>query len=56
MTKEEKTLFLFSQTTQYFATVTNVLPTAYIEGKAIERDFDALYAWLEKKLDEKLSS
>ncbi|MFJ5320384.1 hypothetical protein [Pectobacterium parvum] len=56
MSHEEKVLFLFNQTTNYFALTSGTSPADFIASKTIDRDFDKTYAWLEKKLDEKLSS
>ncbi|EHI3194640.1 hypothetical protein J9K13_000438 [Salmonella enterica] len=64
MTDEEKVLFLFAQTCSVIS-VKNDLPQDKIgelrarklgTGGLIEREFDSVYAALEKKLAEKLSN
>ncbi|EAP2381847.1 hypothetical protein LH739_000768 [Salmonella enterica] len=63
MTNEEKVLFLFTQTCSVISTQRD-LPQDRMEtvkarvlgtGGLLEREFDSVYAVLEKKLAEKLS-
>lgn len=62
MKHEEKTLFLFSQTINLLANSNKTSANEAIAAAAarvapnvhIERNFDSIYAILEKKLDDKL--
>lgn len=56
MTKHDKTLYLFKLTTDYFARVNGLNPVNMMDRAIIDRNFDAVYAWLEKRLDEKLAN